>query len=42
LKAVSKAATIKKWKILPLDFSVKTGELTPTLKLKRSYVIKKY
>jgi len=38
--APSSAATIKKICILPRDFSVATGELTPTLKLKRSVVAK--
>jgi long-chain acyl-CoA synthetase len=33
---------IKKWRILPVDFSVEGGELTPTLKLKRDVVLKKY
>ncbi len=42
VKAVSRAATVRKWIILPLDFSVKGGELTPTLKLKRAFVSKKY
>jgi len=34
--------TIKKFKILPHDFSEESGELTPTLKVKRKAVIKKY
>jgi len=32
---VSKAAHIKKFKLLPTDFSQPGGELTPTMKLKR-------
>lgn len=34
-KSVSKAAHIKKFKLLPVDFSMPGGELTPTMKLKR-------
>ncbi len=34
--------TIKKFKILPAQFSVDGGELTPTLKLKRKVVAQKY
>lgn len=34
--------TIKKFVILPQDFSVETGELTPSLKVRRSFVNKKY
>ena len=41
-KAVSKAQVVKKWMILPNDFSVDGGEFTPTLKLKRKYVVQKY
>ena len=33
--AISRAATVKKWSLLPGDFSVANGELSPTLKLKR-------
>ena len=41
-KAVSNAQKIQQWKWLPHDFSQETGELTPTLKLKRSAVAEKY
>jgi len=34
--------TIKRFVIVPLDFSEETGELTPTLKIKRKIVISKY
>jgi long-chain acyl-CoA synthetase len=34
--------TIKKFVILPREFSVEGGELTPTLKLKRKVIIEKY
>ena len=41
-KVVSKAAHIKKFKLLPVDFSIPGGELTPTMKLKRKVTEKKY
>ena len=41
-KAVSRAAYIRKWKLLPVDFSITGNELTPTLKLKRKVTEKKY
>ena len=41
-KAVSHAQQIVRWTILPSDFTIKGGELTPTLKLKSSAVAAKY
>ena len=35
-------SSIKRWTILPTNFSIAEGELTPTQKLKRSFVEKKY
>lgn len=40
--AVSNAQVIRKYKILTHDFSIETGEFTPTMKLKRKYVALKY
>lgn len=39
---LAKYETIKKFVILPRDFSIETGELTPTLKLKRKVIYEKY
>jgi long-chain acyl-CoA synthetase len=40
--AVSRAEAIRKFAILPVDWTEATGELTPTLKLKRSVVMRTY
>lgn len=40
--AVSKAQRIQKWALLPANFSIPTGEMTPTMKLKKKVVIEKY
>lgn len=40
--AVSHAESIRKFRILPVDFTEETGELTPTMKLKRNVVLEKF
>ena len=41
-KAVSRAQLVRKWTILPNEFSIDGGELTPTMKIKRKVVSQKY
>lgn len=41
-KSVSRAAHIRKFRLVPTDFSIPGGELTPTLKLKRKVTEKKF
>ena len=41
-RAVSQAESIRELRILPHDFSEATGELTPSLKVKRNIVLKEY
>ena len=42
LKAVAKPHKVQRFRILPLDLSIAGGELGPTLKLKRHYIVAKY
>ena len=39
---VARYKTIKKISVLPVEFSIDGGELTPTMKIKRNVVAKKY
>jgi long-chain acyl-CoA synthetase len=41
-RAVSAAEAIKTFRILPRDWSEETGEITPSLKVKRNVVMKEY
>ena len=41
-EAINRVSKVKKWIILPDEMDVLTGELTPTYKLKRRYIYKKY
>lgn len=41
-RAVSKAESIRTFRILPVDFTIEGGELTPTLKVKRRVVHDRY
>ncbi|MCH7612331.1 MAG: long-chain fatty acid--CoA ligase [Candidatus Marinimicrobia bacterium] len=42
MKNFAKFETVKKFKLIPDEWSVDSGELTPTLKVKRKVVVEKY
>jgi len=42
LKAVSRVQEVKRWVIIDGDFSIESGEMTPTGKVKRNVVYKQY
>ena len=41
-KAISRAQMVQNFYLMPEDFSVDNGTLTPSLKLKRKQALKKY
>eukprot|EP00831_Metopus_contortus_P005208 TRINITY_DN11959_c0_g1_i1.p2 TRINITY_DN11959_c0_g1~~TRINITY_DN11959_c0_g1_i1.p2 ORF type:complete len:137 (-),score=26.81 TRINITY_DN11959_c0_g1_i1:150-560(-) len=41
-RSISRAQQIKKYTLLKQDFSINTGEMTPTMKLKRKIIAQKY
>ncbi|MDR2722156.1 MAG: AMP-dependent synthetase/ligase [Cellulomonadaceae bacterium] len=41
-EAVSKAESIRKWEFLPGDFTIENGYLTPSMKVKRSEVLRDF
>jgi long-chain acyl-CoA synthetase len=41
-RSLASFETIKRFEILPQDFALDTGEITPTLKVKRRFVTEKY
>jgi long-chain acyl-CoA synthetase len=40
--AVSQAEAIRRWRVLPEDFSIEGGEITPTMKVRRSMVVTRH
>ena len=39
---VGRVEQVKRYRILPIDFSQETGELTPKLSMKRKVVVERY
>ena len=42
LRGLARYESIKKFRIVPGEFTQETGELTPTMKLKKRVIYKKY
>lgn len=40
--SISRAAQVRKFKLLPAEFTIAGGEMTPTMKLKRKFTEKKF
>lgn len=41
-EGLGRVEQVKRWRVLPIDFTTDTGELTPSLKLKRKVVVERY
>lgn len=41
-KGASQVAKVKKWTLMPKEFTIKEGELTSTMKIRRKIVEEKY
>jgi long-subunit acyl-CoA synthetase (AMP-forming) len=41
-KRLARVQQVKRWRLLPMEWTAETEELTPTLKLKRRVVHAKY
>ena len=41
-KGISGFEKVKKFVLMPAEFEIATGEITPTLKVKRNVILKKY
>jgi long-chain acyl-CoA synthetase len=39
---LARVQQVKRWRLLPVEWTAETGELTPTLKLKRRVVHDRY